>query len=876
MKILNRISTILFIALTLASTVHLSAQLKTPKEFFGFEPGSDRNLFTYEKLIDYLKEVDKESSRVYLKEIGTSPEGRPMYIAFVSVKENIYNLPKLKEINKKLALNPDLSEKERAELVSQGKVFVLSTMSMHSTEVAPAQSVPLTVYDLATTEDSLKLGWLNDVVLMIVPCHNPDGMDMVVNHYLKYKGTKYEGSSMPGVYHKYVGHDNNRDFVTLSQSDTRAIARIYNLEWFPQVMVEKHQMGSTGVRYFVPPPHDPIAENVPSEIWNWVNVFGSNMARDMTREGCAGVTQNYLYDDYWPGSTETCIWKNVIGMLTEGASAKVATPVYIEPNELEVTGKGIAEYKKSINMTMPWEGGWWHLSDLIKYERVSLMSIVKTASLHREEILKFRNQVCRDEVESGKTQAPYYYIMPSIQHDRSELVNLVNLLMEQGVSVYSLNKEMTVGNRVYEANSVVVPLSQPFRPFIKEVMEEQEYPVRHYTIDGEVIKPYDIASWSLPLHFGVQSDEIRTRSTDLETALVKINETYNLNNTVSVGEGWVVFPVQQNESFLAAFKLLKEGVQVGRLNDDLTFGNTTFRQGSFVAEVNSKTTTKINKLVQTLTLAPAALERNVKFESTPVKMPRIALVETNFHDMDAGWTRFVFDSYQVPYKVVRPGDFEKTAFSEEFDVVIFPSSSKSILMEGKRGSEGNYFVTDYPPEFTKGIGKEGMKKLMEYIGKGGNIIAWGSSTELFKGELAIGEETAKEEFQLPFRDQADQLSKQGLYIPGSLVTMKITKDHPVTLGLEDEIGVFYRGRPVFVTSVPNFDMDRRVLGVTPEKDILKSGYIEKEELLKNKSLMLWMKKDKAQFVFFAFNPQFRASTHVSYKLLFNAILLGKL
>ncbi len=876
MKFRKSSASILSFGLVLFLMIPAAAQLKTPKEFFGFEPGSDRNLFTYEQLIDYLKLVDKESSRVYLKDIGNSPEGRSMYIAFISRKENIYDLPKLKEINKKLALDPNLSEKDKAEMISQGKVFLLSTMSMHSTEVGPSQSVPLIAYDLATTSDSLKLKWLDDVVLMIVPCHNPDGMDMVVNHYLKYKGTKYEGSSMPGVYHKYVGHDNNRDFVTLTQEDTRAIASIYNLDWFPQVMIEKHQMGSTGVRYFVPPMHDPIAENVPAELWNWTNVFGSNMARDMTQEGCAGVTQHFLFDDYWPGSTETCIWKNVIGMLTEGASVKVATPIFVEPNELGVSGKGLSEYKKSINMTLPWEGGWWHLSDIVKYETVSLMSIVKTSSLHREDILKFRNQVCIDEVERGKTQAPYYYIMPASQHDPGELVKLVNLLREHGVSVYQLTKDITIKDHLYSANSIVVPLAQPFRPFIKEVMEDQEYPVRHYTPGGKVIKPYDIASWSLPLHFGVRADEIEVPLENLEESLQMIKESFNLNHMASMGEGWVLFPVERNESFLAAFKLIKEGVAVKRLKSDLQYGNSTFSKGSFVAEVNSKTENKINKLVISLSVDPVGLGKNVEFQSTPVKMPRIALIETNFHDMDAGWTRYVFDSYQIPYKVVKPGDFAKTEFVEEFDVIVFPSSSKSILMEGKYGSAGNYHITSYPPEFTKGIGKEGMKKLMDFIGKGGNIIAWGSSTELFKGALSIGEEPGKEDFQLPFTDQSDQLSKQGLYIPGSLVRINITRDHPVTLGLEKEIGVFYRGKPVFRTSIPDFDMDRRVLGVTPEKEILKSGYIEKEELLANKSLMIWMRKDKAQFVFFAFNPQFRASTHVSYKLLFNSILLEKL
>ena len=130
---------------------------------------------------------------------------------------------------------------------------------------------------------------------MMVPCHNPDGMDMIVEHYRKYKDTKYDGSSMPGVYHNYVGHDNNRDFVTLTQEDTKAIARIYNQDWFPQVMVEKHQMGSTGPRYFVPPPHDPIAENVDAGIWNWVGIFGSNIITDMTSAGLKGVSQHYLF-----------------------------------------------------------------------------------------------------------------------------------------------------------------------------------------------------------------------------------------------------------------------------------------------------------------------------------------------------------------------------------------------------------------------------------------------------------------------------------------------------------------------------------------------------------------------------------------------------
>mgnify|MGYP006285139583 CR=1 FL=1 len=315
---------------------YAQSNIETPQAHFGFQPGSDGNLFGYGELMDYLKKLDDASPRIQLENIGTSPMGKPIYIAFISSEQNIRNLPRYREINRKLALDPGLTAGERKNLISEGRVFVLATLSMHSSEVGPSQSAPLIAYEMITSSYPKLRSYLDEVVYMMVPCHNPDGMDMVVNNYHKYKDTPFEGASLPAVYHKYVGHDNNRDFVTLSQEDNKAIARIYNQTWFPQVMVEKHQMGSTGTRYFVPPNHDPIAENVPAGIFSWSGLFGQNMANDMTRENLAGVSQHYLFDDYWPGSTETCIWKNVIGFLTEAACARVEKPISIKSKELRV------------------------------------------------------------------------------------------------------------------------------------------------------------------------------------------------------------------------------------------------------------------------------------------------------------------------------------------------------------------------------------------------------------------------------------------------------------------------------------------------------------------------------------------------------------
>ncbi len=169
--------------------------------------------------------------------------------------------------------------------------------------------------------------------------------------------------------------------------------------------------------------------------------------------------------------------------------------------------------------------------------------------------------------------------------------------------------------------------------------------------------------------------------------------------------------------------------------------------------------------------------------------------------------------------------------------------------------------------------KEGLENLMTFSDQGGIVIAWGRSTRLFEGLLKIKHGETVEEFQLPFRDLSPALAKDGLYVPGSLLQVDVLKGHPLTLGMPESIGVFSRGRPVFQTSVPRFDMDRRVIGTYPEKEVLMSGYASGEEKMGNKAAMIWMQKGKGQFVFYGFNPQFRASTQTSFKLLFNAILL---
>lgn len=873
----NRLAMVLAVTLLAAAALPVAAAgVPEPEAFFGFRPGTDRKLIDYEQLTGYLQALAGASDRVEMREAGHSPMGRPMYVVFISSPANLARLEELRGINRELALEPSLDAARRGELVRRGRVFLMETLSMHSTEVGPSQAFPLIARELATTRDPDVVRALADVVLMVVPCHNPDGMDMVVEHYRKTVGTPYEGSSLPGLYHKYVGHDNNRDFVTLTQDDTRVINRLDSTEWFPQILVEKHQMGRSGPRYFVPSNHDPIALNVDEGLWTWMAVMGANLSRDMTADGLSGVASHWLFDNYWPGSTETALWKNVIALLTECASCRVATPVYVEPEELRVHGKGLSEYAKSVNMPDPWPGGWWRLADIVRYERASTLSLLATASRHREEILRFRNDLCRKEVAKGRSEPPAYFVLPQEQHDPGALAELVDLLRRHGVRVDRLTRRVSTAGRVLQPGDVVVRLAQPYRAFVKEVMEAQRYPVRHYTPGGEVIRPYDIASWSLPLHRGLTCWTLATVDPDVEDALEEVTAPIRWHGPHKRAGRVRAYGLSANlnESYRAAFAALASGLPVLRLTGPVDSGDTHLPAGSFLLPAGSHPAA-LRPILKRLAAAPAELPSIPEAAKVTLSMPRVALVETWFHHMDAGWTRYILDRYGVPYSVLRPGEVAEADLGS-FDVLLFPDADPDVLMKGRwKEGEDDYGIPDLAPEYRKGLGKNGMQAVVRFIDRGGVALAWGRATGIFTRELEEPVEGGDPPpFRLPVRDVGERLAKQGLYVPGSLLRAAVRRDHPLTWGLPEEVGVFSRGVPALVTSIPNLDMDRRIVAAfPPEGDLLLSGYAEHQELLHRHPAAVWVRKGKGQIVLMAFSPQFRASTHATYKLLFNGLLL---
>jgi len=483
------------VLMLLLLAVPLVGQVPSPSKFLGIDIGADKKLADYKQIKSYFRVLDAASPRVEVEVLGKTTLGEEMIMAVISSEENIRNKERIKETAKRLADPRGLAAVEADRLVREGKSIVLVTCNIHSSEIGSSQMAMEWAHALATATDDETKRRLDNVVLLLVPSLNPDGQQMIVDYYRKYVGTEYDGGRLPWLYHHYVGHDNNRDWYMLTQKETRALNRAVYHEWSPQVFVDEHQMGSEGPRMFIPPFADPVDPDVHPLIWREVNMIGANMAFRLEQQNKSGLIYGYSFDAYWLGGTRnTGWWKNVTGLLLEIASARIGSPVYIEPTELRGGSKGLVDYKATINHPNPWKGGWWRLRDIMDYGRIASDALLELAADRREDLL--RNLLVRSRAAIAHAPAGAAYRIPKDQRDWPTAQHLAWLMAEHNVEVHQ------AANGDYW-----IPLAQPYAKFVLEMMEPQRYPEVRLQPGRDILRPYDVASWTLPLQMGVHVEK---------------------------------------------------------------------------------------------------------------------------------------------------------------------------------------------------------------------------------------------------------------------------------------------------------------------------------------------------------------------------------
>ncbi len=567
---------------------------------------------------------------------------------------------------------------------------------------------------LATAEDAETKRRLDQVVLLLLPSINPDGQIMETEWYRKNLGTRYEGGRMPWLYHHYVGHDNNRDWFMLTQKETQAVSRAVYHEWLPQVWLDEHQMGPTGPRIFTPPYAEPVDPDIHPLVWRDVNLIGANMDFRLEQAGKSGVIYGYVFDAYWPGGTKnTAWWKNVSGLLTEVASVRFATPVRIEPNELSGGGKGLVEYGTQTNFPNPWPGGTWRLRDIMDYERIASDAILETCAERRADFL--RNALARAKAAIATYGASDAFRIPAGQRDAAGALRLAALLAEHGVEVKS-----APGGDVY------VPLAQPYGRFVNELLTAQRYPETKLVAGKDIVRPYDVAAWTLPLMMGVT----------VERATLPAGLTPWAATPSSLPTNGAAFALAPGSPETA--RLVNAGLRGGALRvarAPLSAGGREWPAGTVFLDGEAARAAVAKAVMgQSWTAIGSVPEA-----AEPLRAPRVGLYKPWAASMDEGWTRFVLEQYgfepmTLDNKAVRAG-----GLSAAFDAIVLPDLTKEVLSTGKpKRDEGamRYFA-ELPPEYAGGLEKEGAAALKDFVEKGGTLVALSSSVDYVIDELTL-------------------------------------------------------------------------------------------------------------------------------------------
>jgi hypothetical protein len=874
---MKRLISVLFLC-----ALSVPAAVQTPEQYFGFRVGSDRKLVRWDKIVEYMQAVASGTDRVKFRNLGPTTNGNPFVMLEISSAENLHNLDKLKGLERKLYFQGGApTDAERDEIFRSGKSVVFITNNIHSTEIGASQMVLELVHRLATDDSAATRKILDNVILLLVPSLNPDGQIMVTDWYNKTLGTPSEASPLPYLYHNYTGHDNNRDMYLFSQKESQMAAQILWHEWFPSIWLDEHQQGSAGPRIFTMPATDPINPNVDPLIYRLNGVYGQSQAAALEAEGKTGIIFNSTYTNFWQGAMAWAgWWHNQVGMLTEVASARIATPVVQlkanasagGPAAAPATGgRGAADFEAERRRSFerpddplpaprdtlarteyprPWLGGRWTLRDIVDYELIATDALLQAAAESRETLLREIYSINRNTIEAGKKgeigqdkEKTYAILIPAeAQHDPNEAIELVDKLLVAGVEVYRAQQGFKQDDKTYAAGTFVIPFNQVFARYAKDLLEKQTYPEVRRSPGAPAEAPYDVSAWSLGMQFGVKTEFAKTPLAAFP--MEKVPATPKFVLAASSGNGAWRFPYNGSISAMVVNRLLKGGAKVGL---------TKAEAGELPYVIATTRADVWNKAVQGIDVRPDAKAPVKTLLATTLNAPRVGIYQSYDPSMDEGWTRWVLDRYQFDYTKLHNEDIKPGKLRLRFDAIILPDQRSASILNG----------LDYKTiveEYRGGLGDTGWQALRDFVADGGTLISLGEASNLLVDRLPLG-----------VKDLKRTTTRETHFAPGAIVNMQVDTAHPVGRGVAPETMGFYINSPFFQLMEGFSSQKVSVVARYPNTGVNASGWLRGEDLMFGRAAVVSIEMNPGKVVLFGIRPQHRAQTHATFPLLFNAL-----
>lgn len=479
--------------------------IPAPVDYLGFIPGDTGRLAPWRLHVAYYTAVGAASPRAEVLELGETIGGNPFIAVLVSSAENVAAREELRRRIARLADPRGSQASELDSLIEDARPVVLVTCGVHAVEVGSPLACMRIVDDLVRSDDPETERILHDVIVLVVPALNPDGVDVTTDWYERTKGHPWEGSfaALPHRTHHYVNHDLNRDWLMLTQRETVLTVRHLYLRWHPQVVHDIHQLWPDGARLALPPYAAPVEPNVDPLLIASAAALGRHIAWQLGTEGRTGIVAGGVFDS-WTPMRFFAHYHGAVRLLSETAGAMLASPAEVEFDAMRAWPPGASYDPRRVSASFPvlWPGGTWTLEDSVDTMRAGAQRLIAHVADNRTSWLRNFRRV-NERAVAGWPEWPEAWLLPVDRHP-ARVQELVRVLVTAGVEVRALQRQVEHGERVFGPGSYLVPMRQPFASWAQALLQVEEYP-RIVGSGGEIRPPYDVTAHNLPALFDVEA-----------------------------------------------------------------------------------------------------------------------------------------------------------------------------------------------------------------------------------------------------------------------------------------------------------------------------------------------------------------------------------
>jgi hypothetical protein len=891
-------------------------QVTAPLQEFGHNFGDDYFLTNYKQLAGYWQKLDRESDRLTLQPIGKTSEGREQLMAIVTSPENHRNLARYKEISRRLALAEDLTDDQARALSAEGKAVVWIDGGLHANEVLGAQQLGEMVYQMVSRTDPETMRILNDVIILFVHA-NPDGHDLVADWYMRNpEPTQRSSAGLPRLYHKYIGHDNNRDFFGSTQVESENMNRVLYRDWYPQILYNHHQSGPAGTVLWTPPLRDPFNYNQDPLLVLGIQTIGLALQTRLAAEGKPGATARSggPYDGWWNGGLRnTAAFHNTIAILTEMIGNPTPTRIPLE----------MSRQLPSSDLTFPVSPQEWHFRQSIDYSVAANRGVLDIASKMKDNFLYNRFVMGRNSIERGSRDTwtpkphryadaerdvaraagpaeagaaaatgrggrggrgavnepalwaalhkpedrdPRAYILPANQRDLPTATKFINALLETGIRVHRATADFTVQGKRYPRGSFVVLTNHAFRPHVIDMFEAQDHPDNFAYPGAPPTRPYDNAGWTLAFQMGVEFDRI------LEgiAGPFEVIPDWNLSapaGSVPAGSpaAFSASPVQV-DTFVAANRLLAANAEVYRGAD-----------GSFVVMNTPAALAAVRKVAADRGVNFTAVASRPAPPAVRLTRPRLGLWDQYGGSMDAGWARWILEQFEFPFDRVFAPALDAGNLNAKYDALVFVDGAIPGAPGGGRGGGGGAGGAPgggrggppaVPDEYRDQVGSitvdRTLPMLKQFIENGGTVIAIGGSATNLGRFLGLPMDNHLVENGRP-------LDQTKYYVPGSVLRARVDTSSPIAAGMQADTDVFFDNSPVWKLGPDAAARGLKPLAWFATNAPLRSGWAWGQAYLEHGVTAVEATVGKGRALLFGAEILQRGQPHATFKFLFNGI-----